>query len=92
MIAVTLKQERCTACLGDDRVVEVCLQPTRISGVFVYVCHDCRMALISALQAHITLPVRICASCGQPEDPHDYRHPFKEWKPGMPEPRSRRGG
>lgn len=32
---------------------------------------------------------RICASCGKPEFPHRYRHPFRPWTPGMPEPRAR---
>jgi len=30
-----------------------------------------------------------CATCGQPKHPHEYRHLFVEWRPGMPEPRSR---
>jgi hypothetical protein len=32
---------------------------------------------------------RICASCGNPEKPHNYRHPFRAWEPGMPAPRKR---
>lgn len=33
---------------------------------------------------------RICASCGHPEKPHRFRHQFKPWSPGMPEPKRRR--
>ncbi len=30
-----------------------------------------------------------CASCGQPPTPHEYRHPYRRWAPGMPLPRSK---
>jgi len=33
---------------------------------------------------------RICASCGHLEFPHRYRHLFKPWVPGMPEPKIKR--
>lgn len=38
-----------------------------------------------------TSTARICASCGNPEFPHRYRHQFKPWLPGMPAPRRARG-
>lgn len=34
-------------------------------------------------------PARICASCGNPEKPHRFRHRFVLWEPGMPKPRRR---
>lgn len=30
--------------------------------------------------------LRICASCGNLEKPHRYRHQFVAWEPGMPTP------
>lgn len=36
------------------------------------------------------IPTERCAACGNPRNPHNYRHLFVEWKPGMPEPKTRR--
>lgn len=34
---------------------------------------------------------RICADCGNAEYPHRFRHLFRPWLPGMPDPKSRKG-